>query len=75
MGKRAENAIADRQGQLQNVEEVVPLTMNFEPNHHDVLLQAQDLGLAIDDQVLFKGLKVTVKKGQQVALVGPNGRG
>jgi lincosamide and streptogramin A transport system ATP-binding/permease protein len=75
MAKRADAAIADRQGQLQNIEEVVPLTINYQPDHHELLLQAKKVSLAVDDQVLFQNLNLTVKKGQQVALVGPNGSG
>ncbi len=75
MAKRAENAIAAREGRLQNIEEAVPLTMNYEPDHHDLLLEVKDVSLELPDRELFHGLNFEVKKGQCVALAGPNGCG
>jgi len=39
------------------------------------LLRLKDLGKSYDDQELFRGLSLTISKGERLAIIGPNGCG
>ena len=39
------------------------------------LLRLKDLGKTYDDQELFRGLTLTISKGERLAIIGPNGCG
>lgn len=73
--KKMASAIKERQGLLQEVEQIVPLTINQQANHHNVRLSLNQVSLAINGQALFQPVTFEVKAQQQVALVGPNGAG
>lgn len=75
MNQRIDNAINAKQGLLQEVETIVPLTINCQASHHDPLLRLNQVGLRIDDRTLCHNLSLVLHPHQQVALVGPNGSG
>ena len=72
---RLDQAITERQGLLENVEEVVPLTLNYQPAHQQTLLSLDQVSLALAGQQFFRPLTCTVHRQEQLALVGPNGVG
>ena len=70
-----DQAITERQGLLENVEEVVPLTLNYQPAHQQTLLSLDQVSLALAGRQLFRPLTCTVHRQEQLALIGPNGVG
>lgn len=72
---RLNQAIADREGLLTEVETVDQLPLNFVPSHHSTLLTVDQVELTINGQQLFEPLSFKVASHDQVALVGPNGAG
>lgn len=73
---RMDKAITDKKSLLQNVEFVDPLTMNYQPNHHETLLWVRNVQLSYDGQPLFsKPISFELNRGNRLALIGPNGSG
>ncbi len=70
-----DQAITERQGLLENVEDVVPLTLNYQPAHQQTLLSLDQVSLTLAGRQLFHPLTCTVHRQEQLALVGPNGVG
>lgn len=75
LNHRLDNQIEQKQGLLNEVETVVPLTINVQPSHHDPLLALQHVGLAINGRSLFHDLSLAVHPHDQVALCADNGSG
>lgn len=72
--QRLSKEITTKAQLLQNVEHIAPLCLNFQPSHHQQLLQARQLQLGYE-QPLFQPLNFTLKAGDQLAVLGPNGSG
>lgn len=73
---RMDKAITDKESLLQNVEFVDPLTMNYQPDHHETLLWVRNVQLSYDGQPLFsKPISFELNRGDRLALIGPNGSG
>lgn len=72
---RLQKNIADKKGLMTNIEEVPELTMNFQPNYHQTLLETQHLSLKIAGKDLFKNLNLVIKNHGVVSLEGKNGSG
>ena len=75
MKGRLDKAIEDRQGLLQEVEKVVPLTINLQPIHHQTLLSIDKLSLNFPGHPLCSNLSLKVDNHEQVILCGNNGNG
>lgn len=75
LSKRLNKDIAAQKGLMTNIEDIPELTMNFQPNYHQTLLETQHLSLRIQDKTLFADLNLIVKKQGIVALEGKNGAG
>lgn len=75
MERRMNQAINDKKGLMTNIEDVTDLTMNFQPNYHQTLLETQHLNLQIQDKKLFQDLNLVVKNHGVVSLEGKNGAG
>lgn len=71
---RAEEQIKQKESQLKNLEVSEPLSLNYQPTHKQVLVEAKDFTLAYDQQ-LFSPLNFEVKAGEIVVLKGNNGSG
>lgn len=72
---RLDTAIEERKGLLQEIEKVVPLTINTLPPKHQPLLAISDLTLSYPSKQLCSDLTMTVEKNDQVLLYGNNGTG
>ncbi|WP_100488079.1 ribosomal protection-like ABC-F family protein [Sporolactobacillus pectinivorans] len=74
--KRTNNAVNEKKKLLNNVEDMTPLTLPYQAARADqVLVTVADLVLKHNQKVLNKPLGFTIKTGDRVALVGPNGVG
>lgn len=71
---RAEKQIKQKESQLKNLEVSEPLSLNYQPTHKQVLVEAKDFTLTYDRQ-LFSPLNFEVKAGEIVVLKGNNGSG
>lgn len=75
MQHRLDRKIDAKKGLMTNIEEVPELTMNFQPNYHQTLIEAQHLSLKIAGNDLFKNLNLLIKNHSVVSLEGKNGSG
>lgn len=75
MRHRLDRKIDAKKGLMTNIEEVPELTMNFQPNYHQTLIEAQHLSLKIAGKDLFKNLNLVIKNHGVVSLEGKNGSG
>lgn len=75
LDQRVSEQVEQKRGLLNEVETVVPLTINVQPTHHDPLLNLSHVGLAINGRQLFADLSLAIHPHQQVALCGDNGSG
>lgn len=73
--RRMDKAINDKKGLMTNIEDIPDLTMNFQPNYHQTLLETQHLDLKIQNKQLFKNLNLIVKNHGVISLEGKNGSG
>jgi ATP-binding cassette subfamily F protein 3 len=53
----------------------ISLTLNASQRSGNDVLTAEDLEMAFDDNLLFSGLSIDLKKGDKAALIGQNGIG
>ena len=72
---RMDKRIQEKEGLMTNIEEVPELTMNFQPNYHQTLLETQHLNLKVADKDLFQDLNLIIKNHDIVSLEGKNGSG
>ncbi len=72
---RMDKEVADKEALLKNVEFIDPLTLDYTPDHHQVLLRVRNLTLSFDGQPLFVPVSFELKRGERLAIVGPNGIG
>lgn len=73
--KRTEQDISEKQSLLKNVDEVTPLTLNYERPYQDYLLQVEGLQVMRNGEVLNQPLNFNLKRDQRKVLFGPNGLG
>ncbi|EEJ73000.1 ribosomal protection-like ABC-F family protein [Lactobacillus ultunensis] len=72
---RLNKNIEAKKGLMTNIEDVPDLTMNFDPNYHQTLLETRHLSLSIQGKELFKDLNLQVENHGVVSLEGKNGSG
>lgn len=75
LNRRMDNAIQEKEGLMQEVETVVPLTMNYQPDYHHTLLQMTNVTLTLNDHQMFHPISFEIKAHDQVVLAGNNGIG
>lgn len=75
MAQRLERTADAKEGLLQEIEEIAPLTINQLPSTHPTLLSLDRVGLAIDGRRLFDQLSFKVNTNDCVLLTGDNGSG
>lgn len=72
-----------RSKKLEKLDRVEMPTMIESPHMHfgqvvragDVVVSAENLGMAYGDKVLFRGLSFDVQRGKRLGIMGPNGSG
>ncbi len=72
---RMDKEIEEKEKLLKNIEFIDPLTMNFNPDHHKILLSVENFTLSFDNQPLFKPITFDIKQGERVVIAGANGVG
>lgn len=72
---RMDQEIAGKAQLLKNIEDVPELSINTVPDHHDVYVHVADFTLSYAGRPLFAPLTFDVRRGERVALAGPNGIG
>ncbi len=73
--KRMDNEISEKKKLLKNIEFIDPLSLAYKSSHHKTLVHTANLELHYDKHSLFAPVSFNVKRGQCVALEGPNGSG
>ena len=75
--QRIDREIAEKEGLLQDIEQVPDLKIEPLRFHKEVLVNAYDLSLRYEgsERELFSGLRFQVKRGDRVVLSGENGCG
>ena len=72
---RINKDIEAKKGLMTNIEDVPDLTINFQPNYHQTLLETQHLSLRVQDKQLFEDLNMIVENKGVISLEGKNGTG
>ncbi|MGN0779938.1 MAG: ribosomal protection-like ABC-F family protein [Aristaeellaceae bacterium] len=73
--RRQERAIEEKKTLLHNVERVGELKLTTRHHPKDVLITVQDASVVYDQRVVCDGISFQVRRGDRVALTGPNGCG
>lgn len=73
--RRMEKDIVEKEKLLKNLEKVDALSMRYQPTHHKLLLDEENLTVVFDDHALFSPISIQQKAGQITAITGKNGIG
>ncbi|HIX69167.1 MAG TPA: ATP-binding cassette domain-containing protein, partial [Candidatus Enterococcus stercoravium] len=73
--RRMDNQISKKEQLLKDIEYIDPLTINYQPTHHKLLLKVTDLQLSYEGKPLFDPLSFELHQGQRLAIQGANGSG
>ena len=74
--KRIDREIEEKEGLLQDIEQVTSLKIDPLRYHKDVLVSAYDLSLSYEGKKpLFEGLRFEIRRGDRLVLSGANGCG
>ena len=61
LSNRINKDIEAKKGLMTNIEDVPDLTINFQPNYHQTLLETQHLSLKVQAKLLFEDLNMIIK--------------
>lgn len=73
--KRQQNAIAEKETLLKNIETMDELKLNPLTYHTDLILSMEDVGISYGETPVFEKLSFSVRRGSRVCLRGKNGCG
>lgn len=73
--KRQQNAIAEKETLLKNIETMDELKLNPLTYHTDLILSMEDVGISYGKTPVFEKLSFSVRRGSRVCLRGKNGCG
>ncbi|MBR4080236.1 MAG: ABC-F type ribosomal protection protein [Clostridia bacterium] len=73
--RRKERAIEEKQSLLHNVEHVGELKITTLHHPKDVLITVNDAAVCYGDRTVCEGISFQLRRGDRVALTGPNGCG
>jgi len=73
--RRKERAIEEKRGLLHNVEKVGELKLTVLQHPKDTLISVVDASVAYDGRTVCDGVTFTLRRGERIALSGPNGCG
>lgn len=74
MSRRLNNTIGEKESMINEREQGVPLSLNYQPSRHQSLLTVKELTLSYY-QDLFEPINFELQARNQLALVGKNGVG
>ncbi len=75
MEQRMEWEIREKEGLLQDIENMVDLKIMPLKHHKEILVRTVDYGIAYGEKQVFEGLRMELRQGERVFLHGPNGCG
>ena len=73
--RRRERAVEERRGLLHNVERVGELRLTVLRHPKETLVRVEEGVVRYDGRVVCEGLRFDIRRGDRVALTGPNGAG
>ncbi len=73
--RRRERAIEEKRSLLHNVEKVGDLKLTVLRHPKDVLIAVTDASVVYDGRRVCEGITFTLRRGERIALTGPNGCG
>ncbi len=73
--KRREEAVQEKKGLLQDVEEALPLKINILPSSKKRLLTVQNITCSFGDRIILSDFSMELNQGERVAIKGKNGCG
>jgi lincosamide and streptogramin A transport system ATP-binding/permease protein len=73
--RRKEKAIIEKSSLLKNIDKVDSLTMKPLEYDKELLIYANNLSINYEGNVVCKGVKFDLKRGDRICLIGPNGSG
>ena len=73
--QRKERAIEEKKSLLHNVEKVGELKLTVLQHPKDVLISVTDGAVVYDGRTVCEGVSFTLRRGERIALSGPNGCG
>ena len=73
--RRRERAIEEKRSLLHNVEKVGELKLTVLQHPKDVLISVTEGCVAYDGRTVCEGITFTLRRGERIALAGPNGCG
>ncbi len=73
--RRRERAIEEKRSLLHNVEKVGELKLTVLRHPKDVLIQVVNGTVSYDGRIICEGVSFTLRRGERIALTGPNGCG
>ncbi|EEI24419.1 ribosomal protection-like ABC-F family protein [Lentilactobacillus hilgardii] len=73
--KRTESAIDEKKSLLRNIDDVVPLTLNYKQPHQDHILLLNDFQVQRNHNILNEPITFDLTKDQRLVFEGPNGFG
>ena len=73
--RRKERAIEEKRSLLHNVEKVGELKLTVLRHPKDVLISVTNGRVAYDNRIVCEGVNFVLRRGERVALTGPNGCG
>lgn len=73
--RRKERAIEEKRSLLHNVERVGDLKLTVLQHPKDVLISVTDAAVVYDGRTVCEGITFTLRRGERIALAGPNGCG
>lgn len=73
--RRIEKKIEEKKSLLGNIENARALKLWTETKSPEILLTLDDVKLGFGERTIIEGFSLTVRKGERVAITGPNGCG
>ncbi|MCP4547432.1 MAG: ABC-F family ATP-binding cassette domain-containing protein [bacterium] len=73
--KRSDDKLSEKESLLKNAEKERRLKLEVDATAPDVLLTLENAQLGIDNTVLIDDLSFTLRRGERLAILGPNGCG
>ena len=73
--RRQQNALAEKENLLKDIEETIDLKLMPLNHHKEVYIRAKDLQIQYEDNIVIQNFQMEVKRGERILLQGKNGCG